>query len=170
MGEDDSIRCSDAPPDASDAGSVEGAERPPFTFDSVDAAVDHLGFGKYQLRLMLLCGLGWAADIADIAAMAFLIPALADKHVWGDKLGEKPHQKLGLAASATFVGMLAGSVFWGIIRLRGAPSAIGDSVGVSVFVVLCAVIASGAGRRSCSQVYWQGSSACLPSVCMLGST
>ncbi len=31
---------------------------PPFA--SVDDAVDFIGFGKFQKRLMLLCGLGWA--------------------------------------------------------------------------------------------------------------
>lgn len=32
----------------------------------VDDVIDEVGFGKYQMQLMLLCGLGWATDIMDL--------------------------------------------------------------------------------------------------------
>ena len=29
--------------------------------------IEELGFGKFQLRLLFICGLGWAADSAELS-------------------------------------------------------------------------------------------------------
>jgi AAHS family 4-hydroxybenzoate transporter-like MFS transporter len=66
---------------------------------------------RYQAWLLCLCGVGWAADILDVQAVAYLIPALIND--W-----QESRARLGLAASFTFVGMLFGSLFWGVISDR----------------------------------------------------
>ena len=78
---------------------------------TVDEVIDGMGFGRYQVWLLCLCGAGWAADILDVQAVAYLIPALISD--WGET-----RANLGLAASFTFVGMLLGSLFWGVVSDR----------------------------------------------------
>ncbi len=78
---------------------------------TVDQVIDGMGFGRYQVWLLCLCGAGWAADILDVQAVAYLIPALIKD--WGET-----RANLGLAASFTFVGMLLGSLFWGVMSDR----------------------------------------------------
>ena len=79
---------------------------------TVDQIIDEMGFGRYQVWLLCLCGAGWAADILDLQVVAYLIPALLN-----DWEGET-RARLGLAASFTFAGMLLGSLFWGLISDR----------------------------------------------------
>lgn len=79
---------------------------------TVDQVIDEMGFGRYQVWLLCLCGAGWAADILDLQVVAYLIPALLN-----DWEGET-RARLGLAASFTFAGMLLGSLFWGLISDR----------------------------------------------------
>jgi len=77
----------------------------------VDEVIDMVGFGRYQMQLMLLCGLGWATDIMDLTMLSYLIPTLARE--WGDSL-----DRLGTAAELTFLGMMFGSLFWGMASDR----------------------------------------------------
>jgi fucose permease len=37
-------------------------------------AIDHIGFGKYQYLLFLLCGLGWACDSAFTQVIGVIFP------------------------------------------------------------------------------------------------
>jgi putative MFS transporter len=78
---------------------------------TVDEVIDGMGFGRYQIWLLSLCGAGWAADILDLQVIAYLIPALV-------KDWQVPRAQLGIAASSTFLGMLLGSLFWGVISDR----------------------------------------------------
>lgn len=39
-------------------------------------AIDHVGFGRFQWRLLLVCGVTWAADAAEILLIAFALPAI----------------------------------------------------------------------------------------------
>ena len=52
---------------------------------TVDEVIDGMGFGRYQVWLLSLCGAGWAADILDLQVIAYLIPALvkAFLHLFG---------------------------------------------------------------------------------------
>ena len=77
----------------------------------VDEVIDMVGFGRYQMQLMFLCGLGWATDIMDLQMLSYLIPTLARE--WGDSL-----DRLGTAAELTFLGMMCGSLFWGMASDR----------------------------------------------------
>jgi MFS transporter, putative metabolite:H+ symporter len=46
---------------------------------SFEEAIEHVGFGRFQRRLMIICGLGWAADAMEVLLIAFALPAIADR-------------------------------------------------------------------------------------------
>lgn len=71
-----------------------------------DDAIQHVGFGRFQTKLMILCGLGWAADAMEVLLISFVLPAVALE--WGLSTAQ-----LGLLATAIFLGMLAGAWVWG---------------------------------------------------------
>lgn len=71
-----------------------------------DDAIQHVGFGRFQTKLMILCGLGWAADSMEVLLISFVLPAVALE--WGLSTAQ-----LGLLATAIFLGMLAGAWVWG---------------------------------------------------------
>src|SRR5215213_10571697 len=75
---------------------------------SIQEAVDRLGFGRFQKRLLAVCGVTWAADGAEVVLLGFALPSVIEN------FGISPTQA-GLIASATFAGMLAGAWFWGTI-------------------------------------------------------
>lgn len=74
--------------------------------DFFERALEGVGYGRFQRRLLVVCGLGWAADAMEVMLLSFALPALSDE--WG----LDPSRKAALAG-AVFVGMLAGSLFWG---------------------------------------------------------
>lgn len=71
-----------------------------------DDAIETAGYGKFQSRLMILCGLGWAADAMDILLISFALPAIGQE--WSLNNTQK-----GLLSTAVFVGMLIGAYVWG---------------------------------------------------------
>ena len=73
---------------------------------SYDQAIDAIGYGKFQRKLMWICGLGWAADAMEVLLIAYVLPAAGTE--WGLTNGQK-----GLLGTAIFLGMLAGAWFWG---------------------------------------------------------
>src|SRR5688500_7228117 len=89
--------------------SATGAEpRGPMT---VEDAIDHVGFGTFQRRLLWVCGVTWAADAAEVLLIAFALPPIRQE--WALSPAES-----GLVATATFAGMLVGAVFWGAVSDR----------------------------------------------------
>lgn len=73
---------------------------------SFDEAIEQIGYGRFQTKLMIICGLGWAADAMEVLLIAFALPAIAEE--WG----LTPAQR-GLLGTAIFLGMLAGALVWG---------------------------------------------------------
>ncbi|MBU1080399.1 MAG: MFS transporter, partial [Spirochaetes bacterium] len=73
---------------------------------SFDEALERAGYGRFQRRLLVICGLGWAADAMEVLLVSFALPAMAAE--WSLSAAQK-----GLLATAIFLGMLAGAVFWG---------------------------------------------------------
>ena len=73
---------------------------------SFNDAIEEIGYGKFQQRLMWVCGLGWAADAMEVLLISFALPAIAEE--WGLSAGQK-----GLLLTSVFIGMLAGSLVWG---------------------------------------------------------
>ena len=68
--------------------------------------IREVGFGRFQTKLMVLCGLGWAADAIEALLTSFVMPAV----------GKKWHlhaSQLGLLGTAMFLGMLGRALVWG---------------------------------------------------------
>ncbi len=94
---------------------------------TVQDAIDEVGFGRFQRRLLLVCGVTWAADAAEILLIAFALPAITAEFGVSRAAG-------GFLVTATFLGMLAGAWFWGIVSDR-----IGRRVGFQLTVLIFAV-------------------------------
>ncbi len=94
---------------------------------TVQDAIDAIGFGRFQRRLLLVCGVTWAADAAEILLIAFALPAITAEFEVSRAAG-------GLLVTATFLGMLAGAWFWGITSDR-----IGRRVGFQLTVLIFAL-------------------------------
>ena len=76
-----------------------------------DEAIETIGFGPFQRKLMWVCGLGWAADAMEVLLIAFALPAIGQE--WGLTNTQK-----GLLGTAIFLGMLVGAWGWGWISDR----------------------------------------------------
>ncbi len=75
---------------------------------TVQEAVDQIGFGRFQKRLLGVCGVTWAADAAEVLLLGFALPSIIGEFGISTAQG-------GLIATATFAGMLVGAWFWGTI-------------------------------------------------------
>ena len=82
----------------------------------VQTAIDRIGFGRFQKRLLGVCGVTWAADAAEIFLIAFALPMITED------FGLTTFQSSVVVAS-TFVGMLGGAWFWGTDRRPHRPQA-----------------------------------------------
>ena len=76
------------------------------TLTSVQAVIDELGFSTYQRRVLIIAGVGWAADAMEMYVMALILPELADE--WNLSA-----QQLGIMGGAVFAGMGLGAWAWG---------------------------------------------------------
>lgn len=75
---------------------------------TLEEAIEAIGFGRFQRKLLLICGAGWAADAMEVLIISFVIPAVIAE--WG-----LSSQQAGLLGTAIFLGMLAGAWFWGTV-------------------------------------------------------
>ncbi len=73
---------------------------------SFNDAIQRVGFGRFQKKLMILCGLGWAADAMEILLISFALPSIGQE--WNLSNAQK-----GLLSTAVFLGMLVGAYVWG---------------------------------------------------------
>jgi MFS transporter, putative metabolite:H+ symporter len=60
-------------------------------------AIREVGFGRFQIKLLVLCGLGWAADAMEVLLISFVIPAVGKE--WNLHASQ-----LGLLGTAIFLG------------------------------------------------------------------
>lgn len=74
----------------------------------LDRTMDRIGMGRYQWTVLILSGLGWAADNMWIQAIAIILPQIQRYFAVTDST-------VGLASSSIFVGMFVGSIAWGTI-------------------------------------------------------
>ncbi len=100
---------------------------------SLDPLVERVGYGRFQRRLLWVCGLGWAADAMEVMLVSFALPAMSAE--WALSAAQK-----GLLATALFVGMLAGALIWGRLSdLVGRKWGFMATIGIdSVFGLLSA--------------------------------
>lgn len=75
---------------------------------TIEEAIEQVGIGRFQYKLLAICGAGWAADAMEVLLIAFVLPAVIRD--W-----QLTQPQAGLIGTAVFVGMLAGAWFWGTI-------------------------------------------------------
>jgi putative MFS transporter len=73
---------------------------------TIGEAIEEIGFGRFQTRLLAICGVGWAADAMEVIIIAYVIPQVIQE--WGLTSGQA-----GFIGTAIFLGMLLGAWFWG---------------------------------------------------------
>eukprot|EP00656_Telonema_subtile_P009646 TRINITY_DN14550_c0_g1_i1.p1 TRINITY_DN14550_c0_g1~~TRINITY_DN14550_c0_g1_i1.p1 ORF type:complete len:488 (-),score=106.01 TRINITY_DN14550_c0_g1_i1:158-1621(-) len=76
-----------------------------------DEAIEYIGFGPFQWKLVFLCGFVWAAESMELMILAFVLPKV--KEDW--HLSRFTTSSVG---AFTFGGMLAGSYAWGVVSDR----------------------------------------------------
>jgi putative MFS transporter len=94
---------------------------------SIEEAIDRVGVGRFQHRLLAVCGVTWAADAAEVLLIAFALPSLIEEFQLGTA-------GAGLIATSSFVGMLIGAWFWGTLS-----DYIGRKTGFQLTVLIFAV-------------------------------
>jgi putative MFS transporter len=99
---------------------------------SYEDALAGVGYGTFQRKLLFLCGLGWAADAMEVLLVSFAMPSMSAE--WALSKAQT-----SLLATAIFIGMLVGALFWG--RLA-------DRVGRKICFVLTIVVYSVFGGLS----------------------
>ncbi|GAA5934953.1 MFS transporter [Sporobolomyces koalae] len=72
----------------------------------LDLTLEEIGVGRYQLQLLVLCGLGWLADNMYLQAVAIILPRVQKEFDIGDRW-------IGLLSTSIFAGMLVGATGWG---------------------------------------------------------
>jgi putative MFS transporter len=75
---------------------------------TVGEAVEEIGVGPFQYKLLAICGASWAADAMEVVIISYVIPNVIRQ--WSLESAQA-----GLIGTAIFVGMLVGAWFWGTI-------------------------------------------------------
>lgn len=78
---------------------------------SCDEAIDHLGMGRFNTAILLMGGMAWMADAAEVMLISFIKPAVQCEWGVSDLEG-------ALISSAVGLGMLLGAVLWGLVADR----------------------------------------------------
>ena len=45
---------------------------------AIDDAIDRIGFGRFQKKLLAVCGVTWAADAAEVFLIAVALPGFKE--------------------------------------------------------------------------------------------
>ena len=107
---------------------------------TIDNAIDRIGFGRFQKRLLAVCGVTWAADAAEVFLIAFALPGFMAEF-------DLTPAQAGLVVSSTFLGMLVGAWFWGSISDK-----IGRRTGFQITIAIFAVF--GLASAFAPTVWW----------------
>ncbi|KZT02036.1 MFS general substrate transporter [Laetiporus sulphureus 93-53] len=95
------------PGDDDEAGAEErGGIEPSLKLTTLDRTIDLIGMGRYQWRLMLLCGLGWMSYNMWMQTIAIILPRVQEQFSISDNY-------IGTLSSSAFAGIMIGSVGWG---------------------------------------------------------
>lgn len=96
-----------------DVGKVPGdAERGELKSSSdkadFEGAIEHTGYGKFHLVLLLICGFVSTSEEMDVISMSFILPsAQCDLNL--------TTESKGWLNSIIFIGMMAGAYAWGSV-------------------------------------------------------
>jgi MFS transporter, putative metabolite:H+ symporter len=83
---------------------------------TVDEAIEAIGVGRFQWRLLGVNGLVWAADAMEVLMIGFLIAPISRPIAEGGFGITRP--QAALIGSATFAGMFLGAWLWGMVADR----------------------------------------------------
>jgi hypothetical protein len=72
----------------------------------LDSSLEQIGMGRYQIQLLILCGLGWLADNMVLQAVAVVLPHVQREFGISDRW-------IGLLSTSIFAGMMLGAWGWG---------------------------------------------------------
>ncbi|KAL0087363.1 major facilitator superfamily domain-containing protein [Phycomyces blakesleeanus] len=72
----------------------------------IDGLLTKVGYGRFQKKLLILCGFGWLADNMWLQAVAIILPRVQEHFSISDKW-------IGVLSSSLFTGMMGGAFFWG---------------------------------------------------------
>ena len=75
---------------------------------TMDEVVEVIGFGAFHWKLVLLCGVGYFAEITELVVVSFVAPSI-------QKQMNLSNFQYGLLGSSSFVGMAVGALFWGYV-------------------------------------------------------
>ena len=78
---------------------------------SCDDAIDNSGMGRFNIAILLMGGMAWMADAAEVMLISFIKPAVQCEWGVSDLAG-------ALISSAVGLGMLIGAVLWGLVADR----------------------------------------------------
>uniref|UniRef100_A0A6A7FXZ3 Synaptic vesicle 2-related protein isoform X3 n=1 Tax=Hirondellea gigas TaxID=1518452 RepID=A0A6A7FXZ3_9CRUS len=84
------------------------SESPQF---SVEDVINQSGFGRYQYRMLFVCGLAWSTMAIQVCLMTFLKPEIVTEWDLSDAA-------IGTVEALFFTGMLLGAFLWGCISDR----------------------------------------------------
>ncbi|KAI8018540.1 Organic cation/carnitine transporter 7 [Camellia lanceoleosa] len=90
-----------------------GDENQTYTVDenqtyTVDEAILGVGFGNFQVLVLLYAGMGWVSEAMEMMLLSFVGPAV--QSTWGLSSHEE-----SLITSVVFAGMLVGAYSWGFV-------------------------------------------------------
>ena len=74
-------------------------------------AIDSIGLGRFQRKLLAVAGVSWAADAMEVLLIGFLIPSIIVSL-------QITREQAAWLVTALFVGMMLGAWFWGSLADR----------------------------------------------------
>ena len=80
---------------------------------TIDEAIEQIGVGRFQWRLLLVNGLTWAADAMEVLIAGFVLPGVTAAFALQQSRGQQT-----LFLSSAFAGMFIGALAWGVIADR----------------------------------------------------
>jgi VNT family MFS transporter (synaptic vesicle glycoprotein 2) len=127
---------------------------------SLDDLLDEVGLGRWNVGIVLICGLGNAADAVEAMCMGYILPELP---------GVDAAQK-GFLTAAIFIGMLFGGLVCGVIADRfGRRPCLLLSLGVTAaFGLLSATMPTWTGVAFCRVAAGFGVGGAVPATFTLG--
>lgn len=103
------------------------------TLYTLDEAFSTIKFGKYQIIVLAIAGLGWVAEAMEIMLLSFVGPKV--KSEWGLSSNQE-----SLITTVVFAGMLFGAYSWGFVS--DTYGRIKSLLGVSIVTTVAGLLSA----------------------------
>ncbi|GAA5825658.1 hypothetical protein JCM10212_001408 [Sporobolomyces blumeae] len=105
------------------------------TMTPLDRTLESIGMGRYQIHLLVLCGLGWLADNMYLQAVAVILPRVQRDFSISD-------ERIGFLSTSIFAGMMLGAWTWGSYAdQHGRVTPFNSTLGLTALFGLAAAFA-----------------------------